>query len=52
MRKIIQITYKDRETGEEGRYTAPFDSGKQARSYFDKFVSRGIYKIIGVREKK
>jgi len=52
MTKIFQIIYRDRMTGEEGRYTGKFYSGKQARSYFDKFISKGIYKIIGVREKK
>jgi len=52
MPKTYAITYRDKMTGEEGRYTGKFYSGKQARGYFDKVVSKGIYNIIGVRETK
>ena len=52
MLKKYAIIYKDKITGEEGRYIAPFYSLKQAKGYFDKVVSRGIYNIISGREKK
>jgi len=50
-KKLYSIRYKDLSTGDFGEYTGEFYSGKQAKGYFTK-ISQGIYRIIGVRERR